>query len=130
MQVALAHADRLVSAGLQPSSIGIITPYNAQVKLRLGRLSCRHAACRQNAPDYLGQCCRACDESGHRAHLQVHLMKDMRADTMSALEISSVDGFQGREKEAIIISMVHKCSSSSHRRLSCSSLVIGRDYAA
>ncbi|CAL5218349.1 g9 [Coccomyxa viridis] len=70
-KVALAHADRLLAAGLQPASIGIITPYNAQV----------------------------------------HLMKSMRTEDMSAMEVSSVDGFQGREKEAIIISMVRSNDS-------------------
>ena len=38
--------------------------------------------------------------------MQVHLMKSMRTKDLSAMEVSSVDGFQGREKEAIIISMV------------------------
>ena len=51
VQVALAHADRLILAGLQPSSIGIITPYNAQVRLRLGRLNCSHAAHYWNLPE-------------------------------------------------------------------------------
>ena len=52
-------------------------------------------------------------EKIHRVNLQVHLMKDTRAGTMSAIEISSVDGFQGREKEAIIISMVHNSCSQN-----------------
>ena len=51
VQVALAHADRLMSAGLQPSSIGIIAPYNAQVKLRLGRLDWLQAPCQRNVLD-------------------------------------------------------------------------------
>lgn len=38
-------------------------------------------------------------------------MKSMRVDSMSGIEISSVDGFQGREKEAIIISMVRQSTS-------------------
>ncbi|GLI64102.1 hypothetical protein VaNZ11_007275 [Volvox africanus] len=38
---------------------------------------------------------------------QVALLKELRQrHDLSALEISSVDGFQGREKEAIVISMV------------------------
>lgn len=63
-------------------------------------------------------------------NLQVHLMKDMRADTMSAIEISSVDGFQGREKEAIIISMVNNSCSQSCRQCTCISEVLSRKYAA
>jgi hypothetical protein len=34
-QVALAHAGRLVAAGLEPANIGIITPYNAQVPFHM-----------------------------------------------------------------------------------------------
>ena len=33
-EVTLAHAQRLVSGGVRPEDIGIITPYNAQVRER------------------------------------------------------------------------------------------------
>ena len=63
----MAHVDSLIKAGVPAQSIGIITPYNAQVAL----------------------------------------LKELRPERLSGqLEISSVDGFQGREKEAVVISMV------------------------
>ncbi|KGN59344.1 DNA-binding protein SMUBP-2 isoform X2 [Cucumis sativus] len=71
-EVAMAHAKRLIQSGVQPSDIGIITPYAAQVVL----------------------------------------LKTLRSndDKLKDIEISTVDGFQGREKEAIIISMVRSNS--------------------
>ena len=47
VQVALAHASRLLAAGVQPASIGIITPYNAQVRVSKRDLFCgaQHAVC-------------------------------------------------------------------------------------
>ena len=74
-RVALAHAARLVAAGIPAAAIGIISPYSAQVAL----------------------------------------LREFRRDageSLAALEISTVDGFQGREKEAIIISCVRSNSRS------------------
>ncbi|KAG0596165.1 hypothetical protein M758_UG230200 [Ceratodon purpureus] len=67
-RVAVAHAKRLIEAGVSPGDIGIITPYSAQVGL----------------------------------------LRELRLEdkNLTDVEISTVDGFQGREKEAIIISMV------------------------
>ncbi|KAM7264647.1 hypothetical protein ACFE04_002330 [Oxalis oulophora] len=71
-EVAIAHAKRLVQSGVQPSDIGIITPYSAQV-------------------------------------FQLKLLRG-NDDKLKNIEISTVDGFQGREKEAIVISMVRSNS--------------------
>lgn len=36
MQAVLAHAQRLIRAGLSPADLGIITPYNAQASHAAG----------------------------------------------------------------------------------------------
>ncbi len=56
------YIEDLITAGLTPQQIGVITPYNAQV----------------------------------------NLLKKELASKFSSLEIGTVDGFQGREKEAIV----------------------------
>lgn len=62
----LIHIENLVRAGVRPSDIAVITPYN----------------------------------------LQVDLIKTRCFGKYSKVEIKSVDGFQGREKEAVILSLV------------------------
>lgn len=62
-----AEARRLLSRGLAPADLAIITPYNAQLRL-----------------------------------LRAALVEERAA----GLEIGTVDGFQGREKEAIIVDLV------------------------
>ena len=60
------HVRRLIAAGVSPSDIAVVTPYNAQLSL-----------------------------------LSSHLK-----EAYSELELGSVDGFQGREKEAVVVSLV------------------------
>ena len=63
--LAVAYARRLLAAGVPADSIGVITPYRAQVRLLREKL--------EDVPE---------------------------------VEVDSVDGFQGREKEAVIVSFV------------------------
>ncbi|VEU23897.1 DEKNAAC105088 [Brettanomyces naardenensis] len=78
--VVLRHAKTLLSKGVREEDIGIITPYSAQVtKLRqLFRVG-------------------TLDDEENESHIEKPLDK---------IEISTVDGFQGREKEVIILSLV------------------------
>jgi superfamily I DNA and/or RNA helicase len=63
----------LISAGLAPRDVGVITPYSAQAAL---------------------------------------LGKNLAALMDEGLEVDSVDGFQGREKEAIVFSAVRSNSNA------------------
>ncbi len=63
----VAEVRRLVSRGLSPTLVGLITPYDGQVRLLRERLG------------------------------------DLVA---LGLEVASIDGFQGREKEAIVVDLV------------------------
>jgi DNA polymerase alpha-associated DNA helicase A len=60
------HVRSLVDAGVKPTDIAVITPYNAQLAL---------------------------------------LSKALK-EPFPGIELGSVDGFQGREKEAVIVSLV------------------------
>ncbi|CDW76925.1 dna-binding protein smubp-2 [Stylonychia lemnae] len=68
----------LISLGIKKSDIGVITPYNAQVNMI---------------------------KKAIRFQEELHTHVD-RAKIGDRIEVSTVDGFQGREKEVIIISMV------------------------
>jgi len=85
-EVAIAHVQRLLRSGMKPSKIGIITPYAAQL-----------GALRELRSEKL-----KLPQSGNGTGT---------GESAQAVEISTVDGFQGREKEAIIISMVRSNTS-------------------
>lgn len=70
------HVRELIRAGVSPQDIAIITPYNAQLSQLSHLLHGSH--------------------KGDENHLEI--------DT-TAVEISSIDSFQGREKEAIVLSL-------------------------
>ncbi|OBA21214.1 DNA helicase [Metschnikowia bicuspidata var. bicuspidata NRRL YB-4993] len=61
------HINQLITAGVCPSDIGIISPYSAQVAA---------------------------------------MKKLLIQEDLDEIEVSTIDGFQGREKEAIIVSLV------------------------
>jgi ATP-dependent RNA/DNA helicase IGHMBP2 len=79
-RIVVQHVEALLEAGLRPADIGVITPYNAQVQLLREALAAyrRVGEGALDAAEY---------ENGR-------------------LEIDTVDGFQGREKEAIVLSLV------------------------
>ncbi|HEX7479205.1 MAG TPA: AAA domain-containing protein [Polyangiales bacterium] len=67
-----AEVHRLLSRGLAPQQLAVITPYDAQARL---------------------------------------LRESLRAEVEAGLEIGTVDGFQGREKEAILVDLVRSNES-------------------
>lgn len=79
VEIAMGHAMKLIKAGIK--NIAIITPYNGQVNL-LSR--------------------ERDDENGEMNSLLTQFSEKRE----EILEIGTVDSFQGREKEAIILSMV------------------------
>ncbi|PAA90624.1 hypothetical protein BOX15_Mlig002167g4, partial [Macrostomum lignano] len=87
------HVSALVTSGLAPSDIAVISPYNLQVEHI--RLALQQQQQQQSTP----------------------------SSNLQSVEVRSVDGFQGREKEAVIISLVRSNRKgivgflSEHRRL-------------
>eukprot|EP00659_Diplonema_papillatum_P010226 gene10227-15725_t len=81
-QLAATVRSLLQSSGLQPADIGIITPYSSQVKLIRKLL---------NLP-----------RGGNRGRVFQHA----EGEGSLGLEVNSVDGFQGREKQVILVSAV------------------------
>ncbi|KAI9187723.1 hypothetical protein H9P43_002114 [Blastocladiella emersonii ATCC 22665] len=77
----VAHVRTLVEAGLPPRDVVVLTPYNAQVAL-------------------IKDCLRATAAAGDLPAAVVGSTEEL------AIEVGSIDGMQGREKEAVVISLV------------------------
>lgn len=83
-ELVMQFIAELLEAGVQKSSIAVISPYNAQVALMQGLI-------REKYPS--DPLLMAGASGGEAAHA-------------SAIEVGSVDGFQGREKNVIILTLV------------------------
>eukprot|EP00474_Spongospora_subterranea_P009554 CRZ10012.1 hypothetical protein [Spongospora subterranea] len=81
-RIAALHLIRLLWAGVSPGTMALLTPYSRQVVL-----------CRQALTDLAQQ---------HNKFIS----------EVELIEIGTIDGFQGREKEAIVISMVRSNTDS------------------
>lgn len=86
--IVASHVGSLIEAGVRPSDIAVITPYNLQV-----------------SPWLLYSVLCVCIYS-HYLDWQVEMIRSRLVSYYPMLEISSVDGFQGREKEAVVLSLV------------------------
>ena len=124
LQVAAAHVRALIEdAGLRPEDIALITPYNAQVGLSLS-LSLQPPP---HPPFLSGPGGSVCPfnpspplphprtpllspppppKQKHIPYTQVELLRSLLHPHFPALEIRSVDGFQGGEREAVVLSLV------------------------
>ena len=104
----------LIQAGVKAAQIGVITPYNGQVQL-LKKLFFDSDS--------------VLFESDDEEDLKIGALQDRGLDNreewikrLEGVEIRSVDGFQGGEKECIIISLVR---SNDRREVSSSNKYLG-----
>lgn len=80
-ELVVTLAQRLVESGVEPGEIAVIAPYAAQVRMLRGLMA-------------------------EAARFGFTHPNDDRASLLRDVEIDTVDGFQGREKETVIITLV------------------------
>eukprot|EP00756_Hemistasia_phaeocysticola_P019868 Hpha_TRINITY_DN15687_c3_g2::TRINITY_DN15687_c3_g2_i1::g.99073::m.99073/K14326/UPF1, RENT1; regulator of nonsense transcripts 1 len=94
-----------VEAGMDPGDIGVITPYAAQVRVLRRRLQRYRGGVSSQG---LGRFGRDGEDATSSAKC---IAEALPPGSRGFLEVNSVDGFQGREKEVIVVSAVRASSS-------------------
>jgi ATP-dependent RNA/DNA helicase IGHMBP2 len=98
-ELILQQALYLVRKGIKPSDIGIITPYNGQLEL-LKEIFAPYFS------NYVAPSSSSSNSSSHTSSSSVKLNLD-------GLDIKTIDGFQGGEKECILITFVRSNESKN-----------------
>jgi hypothetical protein len=106
-ELILQHTLYLVKKGIKPSDIGIITPYNGQLELLRATFS---PFLSSYFPSTTGS--SSLSSSSSSVATTSLLLAEREKINLDGIEIKTIDGFQGGEKEVILISFVR--SNENH----------------